>query len=73
MATRKTKIVWTAADGTEHDSEHSADHWDRYSAIREALETADMDWRDGNARPDTVAALLAVGFGPLQWPREGKA
>jgi lipopolysaccharide biosynthesis protein len=62
MATKRTKTVYVARDGSEHETPELADHWDRYQAIRSILEGADLDWRDGvtnPANPDTVAALLA--------------
>ena len=61
MATMKQKTVWIAADGSEHATEHEADNWDRYTAIRDILEDADLDWRDG-VSPGVIAELLSARF-----------
>ena len=62
----KRVCFYTAADGSRHKTKQDAKRWDVYCLLRDCIENADLDWRDGigpdAATPDRVADLIARSF-----------
>ncbi len=79
MATRKT--VWVADDGSHHSTEDDASAWDTYCRLRDVIQAADLDWRDGvgadAATPDKIAEIVLKNFDltakPSDWAATRRA